>query len=214
MFLKRKNLIICSMILLLFVIGYAYNTFTTTELNNTSSESMADESGIMQDANVSIEENNQINLTSADNREQIALEPSNTQNGSVEVVSGANNEAAASAVSASFFSEYRMEREKNRSKEVEMWQNIINSTTSEKTFKTLAQQELVKIVAMNEKEMMIEQLIISRGFNDALVFITDDNATVIVDAKELTQDNVARIQDIVSSKAKINPANIKIMKKN
>jgi stage III sporulation protein AH len=95
-----------------------------------------------------------------------------------------------------------------------MWQDIINSEKAEENFKSMAQQELVKIVALTEKEMIIENLIAARGFNDALVFLTDDSATVIVDAKELTPSNIAQIQDIVVRKTKLDPKDIKIMKKN
>ena len=94
-----------------------------------------------------------------------------------------------------------------------MWQNIIESEKAEPTFKTLAQQEIVKIVALTEKEMIIENLIVSRGFKDALVFLTEDSVTVLVEAKELTPTNVAQIQDIVVRKTKIDANNIKIMKK-
>ena len=31
---KKKNLIICSMIILLFVVGYAYNSFTSERLTD------------------------------------------------------------------------------------------------------------------------------------------------------------------------------------
>jgi stage III sporulation protein AH len=120
---------------------------------------------------------------------------------------------ASSSSAATFFSEYRMERDKNRSKEVEMWQEVINNQNTEKTFKNLAQQELVKIVSLTEKEMIIEQLVISLGFSDSLVFLTDDSATVIVETKELTASDVAKVQDILIRKTKFSPANIKIMKK-
>ena len=95
-----------------------------------------------------------------------------------------------------------------------MWQDIINSDKAEENFKNMAQQEIVKIVSLTDKEMIIENLIIYRGFNDALVFLTDDSATVIVEAKELTSSNIAQIQDIVVRKTKLDPKNIKIMKKN
>ena len=94
-----------------------------------------------------------------------------------------------------------------------MWQNIIESEKAEATFKNLAQQEIVKLVALTEKEMIIENLIIAKGFKDALVFLTDDSVTVLVGAKELTSANVAQIQDIVMTKTKIDAKNIKIMKK-
>jgi len=198
---KKKNIIICSMIILLFVVGYAYNSFT--------SEKLAD-ANLDLDAQVM----NADETASADQVDNMSVEKAgNEQTGEAAVIEDNSYEAIETA-GASFFSEYRIERDKNRSKEVEMWQDIINSEKAEDNFKNMAQQELVKIVALTDKEMMIENLIIARGFNDALVFLTDDSATVIVEAKELTPSNIAQIQDIIVRKTKLEPKNIKIMKKN
>ncbi|HYF82840.1 MAG TPA: SpoIIIAH-like family protein [Clostridia bacterium] len=198
---RRKNIVICSMIILLFVVGYAYNSFT--------SERLAD-ANLDLDAQVAITNEAQ----AKDQGNSVSAEKTGTeQDGEAAVVEDNSNEAIETA-SASFFSEYRLERDKNRSKEVDMWQDIINSDKAEENFKNMAQQELVKIVALTEKEMIIENLIVARGFNDALVFLTDDSATIIVDAKELTPANIAQIQDIVVRKTKLDPKDIKIMKKN
>ena len=206
--IKRKNIIICSMILLLFIIGYAYNSFTSSRYISSYDLNFQETSSL----NVQDEENND-NTDVKENKDGKDPGTGNKQSETTAVVE-IKNDAAIEASSSSFFSEYRLERDKNRSREVEMWQDIINSQSSEKNFKNLAQQELVKIVALTEKEMIIENLIVSRGFNDALVFLTDDSATVIVDSKELTKTNVAQIQDIIVRKTKLEPANIKIMKKN
>lgn len=188
---KKKNLIICSMIILLFVVGYAYNSFTSERLTdaNLDLDAQVVGTGEMQGDGMP-----------AETAGPIVIEDSGIE--------------AVETTAASFFSEYRIERDKNRSKEVEMWQDIINSDKAEENFKNMAQQEIVKIVSLTDKEMIIENLIISRGFNDALVFLTDDSATVIVEAKELTSSNIAQIQDIVVRKTKLDPKNIKIMKKN
>ncbi len=198
---RRKNIIICSMIILLFVVGYAYNSFT--------SERLADSSLDLDAQVINTEEG-----TVADQGDNMSKETPGTNEGGEAAVIEENNNEAIETASASFFSEYRLERDKNRSKEVEMWQDIINSEKAEENFKNMAQQELVKIVSLTEKEMIIENLIVARGFNDALVFLTDDSATVIVEAKELTPSNIAQIQDIVERKTKLDAKNIKIMKKN
>ncbi len=198
---RRKNIVICSMIILLFVVGYAYNSFT--------SERLAD-ANLDLDAQVA----NTNEMQTMDQNDNVANEKTNVdQTGEAAVVEDSSNEAIETA-SASFFSEYRLERDKNRSKEVDMWQDIINSDKAEENFKNMAQQELVKIVALTEKEMIIENLVVARGFDDALVFLTDDSATIIVDSKELTPANIAQIQDIVVRKTKLDPKDIKIMKKN
>jgi len=191
---KKKNLIICSMIILLFVVGYAYNSFTSDRLT---------------DANLDLD----AQVIGTDEMGMPA-ETAGTEEAAGPIVIEDSGGEALETTAASFFSEYRIERDKNRSKEVEMWQDIINSDKAEENFKNMAQQEIVKIVSLTDKEMIIENLIISRGFNDALVFLTDDSATVIVEAKELTSSNIAQIQDIVVRKTKLDPKNIKIMKKN
>ncbi len=198
---RRKNIIICSMIILLFVVGYVYNSFTSDRLAD--AELNLDPQVIGMDEAAGLEQ--------AD--EAAVADPVADQDLEAVIVED-SSEGAIETVGASFFSEYRIEREKNRSKEVEMWQDIINSEKTEENFKNMAQQELVKIVALTEQEMIIENLIVARGFNDALVFLTDDSATVIVEAKELTSSNIAQIQDIVVRKTKLDPKNIKIMKKN
>lgn len=195
---KKKNIIICSMIILLFVVGYAYNSFT--------SERLADAEFSL-DAKVIKEE-----MKEAEQVDMMSVEDAIAGETAGPIIIEDSSETLETA--SSFFSEYRIERDKNRSKEVEMWQDIINSDKAEENFKNMAQQEIVKIVSLTDKEMIIENLIISRGFNDALVFLTDDSATVIVEAKELTSSNIAQIQDIVVRKTKLDPKNIKIMKKN
>ncbi|HOR85617.1 MAG TPA: SpoIIIAH-like family protein [Bacillota bacterium] len=198
---KKKNIMICSMIVLLFVIGYAYNSFTSDRLAKT-------------DHDLDAQVINSDKEKEEDYFGKVTDEyPGNEQLGGAAVIEDMGNEAVKTA-GASFFSEYRIEREKNRSKEVEMWQDVINSEKAEENFKNMAQQELVKIVTLTDKEMLIENLIVAKGFNDALVFLTDDSATVIVEAKELTPSNIAQIQDIVVRKTKLEPKNIKIMKKN
>lgn len=193
------------MILLLFVVGYAYNMFTTDNYI-----------GVNYDLEIENQaaELNEIDTLDAMPTEAIG-EAIAVDSQTAEVVE--QNPSAVEATSraaATFFSEYRMERDKNRSKEVEMWQEVISNQNTEKTFKNLAQQEIVKVLALTEKEMIIEQLVISLGFSDSLVFLTDDSATVLVETKELTSGDVAKIQDILIRKTKFSPENIKIMKKN
>jgi len=198
---KKKNIIICSMIILLFVVGYAYNSFTSERLA---------------DANLDLDAQviNTDETALEDQVDEISVEKTEGDMiGEAAVIEDNSGEAVETSAS-SFFSEYRIERDKNRSKEVEMWQDIINSDKAEDNYKNMAQEELVKIVTLTDKEMIIENLIVARGFNDALVFLTDDTATVIVEAKELTPSNIAQIQDIVVRKTKLEPKDIKIMKKN
>jgi stage III sporulation protein AH len=209
MIFKRKNIVICSMILLLFVVGYAYNMFTTDNYIGVNYDLDMD------NINVIGEKTGLTDIPAADITTTAIGEAATTDKQSAAVIEQDPNAIeASSSAAATFFSEYKMERDKNRSKEVDMWQEIISNQNTEKTFKNLAQQEIVKVLALTEKEMIIEQLVMSLGFSDALVFLTDDSATVLVETKDLTPAQVAKVQDILIRKTKFSPANIKIMKKN
>lgn len=200
----RKNIIITSMILLLFVVGYAYNMFTTDNYLGVNYDLQIDQSTNEGAAAVETDKQPADVAASAETKED---------GQTASVVEQTPAIQASSSMASTFFTEYRMEREKNRSKEVEMWQEVIGNQNTEKTFKTQAEQEIMKIVALTEKEMIIENMVISLGFTDALAFMTDDSATIIVETKDLTPAQVAKIQDIVIRKTKMNPNNIKIMKK-
>jgi len=193
--LNRKTIAICSLVLMLFVIGYAYNTFMSTKYDTMGFDFETSD------------------LSDYMNEDEVTEVMNDNKKSSVTVIESKEADEEDQDDVSSFFTEYRLERDKNRTKEYDMWQNIINSDKVEPTFKTLAQEEIVKIVALTEKEMIIENLILARGFDDALVFLTDDSATVVVAAKELTPASVAKIQDIVMTKAKIPASNIKIMLK-
>lgn len=208
MLFKRKNIVICSMILLLFVVGYAYNMFTTDNYIGVNYDLNLDQINATGDAT------GLTDMPAADITATAIGEAASTDKQAAAVIEK-NPDAieASSSAAATFFSEYKMERDKNRSKEVDMWQEIISNQNTEKTFKNLAQQEIVKVLALTEKEMIIEQLVMSLGFSDALVFLTDDSATVLVETKDLTSAQVAKVQDILIRKTKFSPANIKIMKK-
>ena len=209
MIFKRKNIVICSMILLLFVVGYAYNMFTTDNYIGVNYDLELDQ------INATGEVPSLIDMPAADITTTAIGEAASIDKQAAAIIEKEPDAIeASSSAAATFFSEYKMERDKNRSKEVDMWQEIVTNQNTEKTFKNLAQQEIVKVLALTEKEMIIEQLVMSLGFSDALVFLTDDSATVLVETKDLTTAQVARVQDILIRKTKFSPANIKIMKKN
>lgn len=195
--LDRRTMVLSCLVLLLLVVGFTYNSVMSDDYL-IDEEAMSMEEGMIEEGLIDEGEGD------------VALDPLAVATGTI---AGETNTNKTEETKSAFFVEYRLEREKNRGKEKELWEDIINSEKSDTTFKTLAQQELVKLVSLTEKEMIIENLIIAKGFSEALVFLGDDNATVVVNSKELTQQQVAQIQDIIVRKSSIAPANIKIMQK-
>ena len=95
------------------------------------------------------------------------------------------------------FSEFRWERERSRSRQMETLQTIITDATTSEQQKEGAQSRLVDIMAGSEVEIQLEGLLMAQGMPDAVVVLSETGATVMVDSI-LTEEEAARIGDTVS----------------
>ena len=97
----------------------------------------------------------------------------------------------------SFFNEYKMERDRKRSEQVEILREIVNNPNSSAPMRLEAQQKLIRISDSLEKDSKVENALIAKGFKEAVVVIQQGAVMVFVPSKGLRQDEVARISDIV-----------------
>ena len=63
--------------------------------------------------------------------------------------------------------------------------------------------EIVGMTAIAEKETATENLLTAKGFSDVVVSMVDDSVDVIVNAKNLTEKQIAQIEDIVKRKTEV-----------
>ncbi|HCF71752.1 MAG TPA: hypothetical protein DER33_09265 [Syntrophomonas sp.] len=115
---------------------------------------------------------------------------------------------AAEAGSISFFAEYRMERERTRSKQIELLREIINQNSQGKA-REAASLRLVSISEDMEKEMKAENLVKSSGYKECVVIIQSSETTVVLKAESLSQEQEDEVKQIVGTsimqeKSKIN----------
>ncbi|MFW5995881.1 MAG: SpoIIIAH-like family protein, partial [Halanaerobiaceae bacterium] len=96
-----------------------------------------------------------------------------------------------------FFIEYRLERDKARSEQIDIYREMINNPNTDKASKEKAQQKMLDLTDKMEKEMEIESLIRARGYNDSLAYIHDGSVDVIIKTEGLSEDDVAKIGDII-----------------
>lgn len=94
------------------------------------------------------------------------------------------------------FSEYKLEREKIRSRQIELLQNFVYDPELAMDRRAEAQQELKDFVEKMSREAEIENLLKAKGYVDGLV-ILDQNSVTIVVPVTLTFDEVARIGELV-----------------
>ena len=97
-----------------------------------------------------------------------------------------------------FFENCRMEKEQGRSKALESLKSISENPDSNSESKKEAELKIVDMISRAEKELAAESEIKAKGFDDAVVYINEGAASVIVKSEEeLTSSEAARIQEII-----------------
>lgn len=121
----------------------------------------------------------------------------NQENTSDEVAQNATA-VTASKETNNFFAQTKMDRENARDEDIETIKSITNDELASKEAKEKAQQKMLEIVEINQKEANIESLIKGKGFSDAIAMFADDGSVdVLVKAPAISKADVAKIADIV-----------------
>lgn len=96
---------------------------------------------------------------------------------------------------------------------IETYEKILNSTNSMETQKTSASTEISKINNTKNAIMISENLIKTKGFEDVVIFVNNESVSVIVKDDDLTKEEVAQIQNIVSRELNVKAENLHISSK-
>lgn len=115
--------------------------------------------------------------------------------------------------SSNYFLQAKIDIEIEREKTIERFEEIIdNEKVDEESRKSAVNKKLELIETMN-KEKVVESLIKSKGFEDSVVFITDQNVYVTVQTDELEQSDLAKILDIITRETKFSIDHITVQNK-
>ncbi|CUH97440.1 hypothetical protein P22_3570 [Propionispora sp. 2/2-37] len=121
-------------------------------------------------------------------------------------------ESVMTASGSDFFTEYRMERDKLRSERSEVLQASIKNAKTDESIQQ-AQEAVLKIIVEKEREAEIEGLIKAHGFADALVFLWENSASIVVKTSSLTREEVENIANIVTRVSGVKTEDITIRAK-
>lgn len=103
----------------------------------------------------------------------------------------------ASATAQSFYTTYKTERDTTRRQELQFYEAIIASSTSSQDAKEEAEKNKLDLINQMEKELVVEGIIVGKGFDDAIVTQSSANVNVFVKSPELNSSEVAIITDVV-----------------
>ncbi|KAB3537381.1 SpoIIIAH-like family protein [Alkaliphilus pronyensis] len=223
---RRKNFVIFSLVLILGLIGYINYSLNKQSLLQTSSELEGYELMMMEvnkgDVELGIEEGEEGDLVSS-NVEEVNVEdtiivdslgddPLNiAEETSAEISKIITSKE--NMQSSAYFIEGRLERDKKRSELVSHLDGIISSQHTTEEYRNQAQNMKLSIITNSEKEMLIEKMIVAKGFNDVIVYLSDNSINIVVQSEGLVQQEVAQIVDIVTRETDIAMDNIIIMEK-
>ena len=114
---------------------------------------------------------------------------------------------------SNYFTAYRSERTATRSEELLQLDSIIALYEEGSEKYNEAVNLKLKIVEMMEKELLLETMIKSRGYSDAIVSIgmDSDNVNVFISSNELSLNNWLTIYTFLRDEAGINEENIIIL---
>ncbi len=124
---------------------------------------------------------------------------------------GTASEAA--AATADFFAEYRLERDRAHGQEREMLREIMTGATATDEARRQANLRYLALSNSMGLEAQLEGLIRGRGFADAVVFLGEGTAQVIVKAPTLTSQEAAQMGDLVRQVAGVKPTAISIVRR-
>jgi len=105
-----------------------------------------------------------------------------------------------SANDSSFFIQAKLNREQARSSQMSSLTEMINNTNIAQEQRATTAEQLLEIQTRIERETAAEALIEAKGFTEVYVRIGDDSVDVVVDTPQLTDQEIAQIEDVIRRK--------------
>ncbi len=134
--------------------------------------------------------------------EQVSEEAASPDAGTAVFVNSSND--------SSYFVQAKLEREQARNKQKDMLNEMLNNENIDDEKKNEVTTAMLQIQQRIEKETSAEAMIEAKGFKEVYVRIDDDTVDVVIDKAELTESEVAQIEDIVKRKTGASAEKIRI----
>ena len=213
--LFRKNQIIITALAIMIVIA-GYLNFTADQTKPVKQEAAAETAEKIREENIQAEEaaaGAEADITSFPDEDLASVSAEAESTTDTETPEGEKvGEAVltSSASAGAFSASAKLNREQVRSKNEASLLEIINNTDISEDMKADAIASMNRMTDRAEKELDAELLLEAKGFKDSVVSINDDSVDVIVGAAEITDEQKAQIEDIVTRKTERNVSDIVI----
>ena len=211
--LFKKNQVIIYVISLMLVaagyLNYTANGNTNSIIPTSGTEEELDQMANIGDAQL-VSSNDIVN--EAVNNTANNIENAKTENTSSNTVTTSST-TTNTTNNSDYFKTSKLERDTMYSQMIETYEKVLNSDNSLETQKQSATDEIKKINDTKNSIMICENLIQTKGFENSVVFVNGESVSVIIEASELSKEQVAQIQNIISREMNAKAENIHISNK-
>ena len=127
--------------------------------------------------------------------------------------SNIQSSSSSGVTTANYFTTYRTERTMTRNEEIIQLDSVIALYEEGDDRYEQAMEMKLDIVAAMEKELVLENMVKSLGFSDAVVSVSSDsdNINVFINSAELNYDTALSIYNMMKKETGVIAANIIIM---
>ncbi len=207
---KKNQVVLGALVSMVALAGY----LNYIDSNTIESIAISDDGRIIEDIVLESEGNDWLAPVFSETDEEIMISSTydealneNDNEGSEAIFVSA---AADLSKNDSYFVDAKLEREQARAKEKDFLLELTENETLDSSKRNEAADEILKIQQRIEKETAAEALIESKGFKNAYVRIDNETVDVVVDKAELTDSEIAQIEDIVKRKTGYDASQIRI----
>ncbi len=225
---KKNQVIITSLALMLAVAGYLQmsgdkakeqlGTGDATQVNGTVDNHYEITAGDVADFYTDISDEDMMgqSMAAAEHENAQAVSADGTDAAEpVDATDVAEDPGEAVLVSTTIRGDYavnaKLNREQTRAKNKEVLMDMLGDESLSEAQKQEAIDVLLEMTEISEKEQAAELLLEAKGFMDSVVNIVGEEVDVVINATEVTDRQIAQIEDIVMRKTGAEAENIVIM---
>jgi stage III sporulation protein AH len=127
---------------------------------------------------------------------------------------GVDETPGEAVLTSGVIAEAKLTREQVRAQSKETLMDIVDNEQLSEKQKEQAVAQMLEMTKTAELEATVETMLLSKGFSESVVTITENGVDVVINKKELTDVNRAQIEDIVVRKTGVSPEKIVIVPMN
>ena len=170
-FTKQRGIVIVSLVMCLVILGSANYIYTRSQNEIPNIPSAQDPAANQGDSN-------------PDSTGSNTNTPDESSNTSV-------------SAQSNYFEAYRTNRQSIRDMEMRYVQTVSDNQNSDSAVKKEAEERLLEIASLMEKELKIENLIKAKGFEDVIAFVEEGSVNIVIKAEQITSAQATKILKIV-----------------